>query len=141
MELVLGRFSCFYLEIQTSLSVAPNSQFVRIQVKNVNILAKRAHLLGPILNHDEDFTVRNEVAKIMLLHLSVCSQGGLPQCMLGYHPPEQTPTPPPTKTATAVDGTHPTGMHSCLYFFRRRWVKLRRGSWMRRTTGRATASL
>ena len=28
-------------------------------------------------------TVRNEVAKVMFLHLSVCPQGGLPQCMLG----------------------------------------------------------
>ena len=32
------------------------------------------------------FTVRNEVAKVMFLHLSVCPQEGLPQCMLGYHP-------------------------------------------------------
>ena len=51
-------------------------------------------------------TVRNEVAKVMFLHLSVCPQGGLPQCMMGYHyhpreqspreqasPPEQAPTP------------------------------------------------
>ena len=63
--------------------------------------------------------------------------GGLPQCMLGYtplradtsrgraplrqtplgrHPTGQTHPPadtrPPTK-ATAADGTHPTGMHSC----------------------------
>ena len=30
---------------------------------------------------------------------------------LGRHPPGQTP--PPQQTATAVDGTHPTGMHSC----------------------------
>ena len=29
------------------------------------------------------------------------------QCMLGYTPP------PPTWAATAADGTHPTGMHSC----------------------------
>ena len=29
-------------------------------------------------------------------------------------PPEQTPSPPtPAQTATAGDGTHPTGMHSC----------------------------
>ena len=39
--------------------------------------------------------------------------GCLPQCMLGYHPPpEQTP---PRDTVTAADGTHPTGMHSCLF--------------------------
>ena len=35
-------------------------------------------------------TVRNEVAKVMFLHLSVSHsvhRGGLPQCMLGYHTP------------------------------------------------------
>ena len=25
-------------------------------------------------------------------------------------------TPPPLQTATAADGTHPTGMHSCFFF-------------------------
>ena len=30
----------------------------------------------------------------------------------GRHPPGQTPPPIPA-VATAVDGTHPTGMHSC----------------------------
>ena len=93
--------------------------------------------------------------------VSVHGGGGcLPQCMLGYHPPqvrhppgqtpprEQTPpspgadtppgqTAPPKKilsflhflhppsppqdtvqeTATAADGTHPTGMHSCYFMF------------------------
>ena len=47
---------------------------------------------------------------------SFCSQGG------GVHPSMQTPprqTHPPraetsTHMATAADGTHPTGMHSCL---------------------------
>ena len=111
-------------------------------------------------------TVRNEVAKVMFLHLSVILfTGGLPQCMVGYHPPgtdtppggdtpldhtpldqappDQTPqtrhlpdqappldqAPPPDQTppnrhppkgrhtprqmATVVDGTHPTGMHTC----------------------------
>ena len=39
-------------------------------------------------------TVRNEVAKVMFLHLSVILfTGGLLQCMLGYHPPG-TDTPP-----------------------------------------------
>ena len=46
--------------------------------------------------------------------LSVHGGGGLPQCMLGYHP---YPPPPgaarPQQMATAADGTHPTGMHSC----------------------------
>ena len=47
---------------------------------------------------------------------------------LGRHPTGQTPpplgqipTPPPgrplpNQTATAADGTHPTGMHSCVIF-------------------------
>ena len=42
-----------------------------------------------------------------------CTRGGLPQCMLGYHTPPGVDTPPPRETATAADGTHPTGMHSC----------------------------
>ena len=71
------------------------------------------------------------------LHLSVSHSvhgGCLPQCMLGYIPPGETPqadtpwtdtprqTPHgqtpldrhPQQTATAADGTHPTGMFSCL---------------------------
>ena len=42
-------------------------------------------------------TSRNEVvAKVIFLHLFVIlfTGGGLPQCMLGYHPPEQTHIPP-----------------------------------------------
>ena len=50
--------------------------------------------------------------------------GCLPQCMLGYiHSPISGQTPPlgrhplgrhpPGQTATAADGMHPTGMHSC----------------------------
>ena len=70
----------------------------------------------------------------MFLYLSVIlfHRGGgcLSQCMLGYTPspgadipPELTLPPgadtpqgqtsPTQQTATAVDGTHPTGMHSC----------------------------
>ena len=69
--------------------------------------------------------VRNEVAKVMFSRACVCPQGGLPQCMLGYppgpdthplgpDPPPRDQTPPPREAATAADGTHPTGMHSCL---------------------------
>ena len=36
-------------------------------------------------------------------------------CMVGGVPGEDTPPP----TATAADGTHPTGMHSCIGIFRR----------------------
>ena len=32
---------------------------------------------------------------------------------LGTHLPGHTPYPLPHKMATAADGTHPTGMHSC----------------------------
>ena len=39
-------------------------------------------------------TVRNEVAKVMFLQVSVCPQGDLPQCMLGYH---HYHTPPGTR--------------------------------------------
>ena len=55
--------------------------------------------------------------------------GGLPQCILGYHPPpgrshhpppQEGSTPPPPgrkpREAAAADGTYPTGTHSCLEF-------------------------
>ena len=49
----------------------------------------------------------------MFLHLSVIlSRGVYPSMHWGRHPPGQTP--PPQQTANAADGTHPTGMHSCL---------------------------
>ena len=78
-------------------------------------------------------------AKVIFSQVSVCPQGGLPQCMLGYTPQDQTPqdqTPPhweqtsrpeqtplleqtrPRKHTPAYGqraaGTHPTWMHSCL---------------------------
>ena len=77
-------------------------------------------------------------AKVMFLQVCVCPRGGLPQCMLGYHSPipgtppgagappqEQAPPrnrPPsrpgtPQQTATAADGMHSTGMHSCLLYY------------------------
>ena len=34
----------------------------------------------------------------------------------GIHPSPSSRHPPPQQTATAADGTHPTGMHSCIYF-------------------------
>ena len=54
-------------------------------------------------------TVRNEVAKVMFLQAYLSTRGGLPQCMLGYHPPgaddpapEQAPpgADPPPGTGT-----------------------------------------
>ena len=49
--------------------------------------------------------------KVMFLHLSVILGGCTPQV---DHPPgRHTPLLP--ETATAADGTHPTGMHSCFH--------------------------
>ena len=67
------------------------------------------------------FTIRNVVAERSCFYtcLSFCSWGvsGRYPLTLGQTPPGQTPpgqTPPPRKeTATAADGTHPTGMPSC----------------------------
>ena len=61
--------------------------------------------------------------------VTFCSQGGVCPVHAGIHPPGQTPrkstsplealpgstpTPHTPPTATAADGTHPTGMVSCL---------------------------
>ena len=60
-------------------------------------------------NLDLIFTVRNEVAKVMFLHLSVIlsTGGGLPQCMLGYHPPPGVGTP--REQTTFPEQAPPTG--------------------------------
>ena len=52
-----------------------------------------AEVPSSILTGDAIFTVRNKVAKVMFLHLSVIlfTGGGMPQCMLGCHPLEQAP--------------------------------------------------
>ena len=68
------------------------------------------------------FTVRNVVAERLCFHrrLSFCSQGGCILACTGADTLRQTPplwqthSPPPT--ATAADGMHPTGMHSCFQF-------------------------
>ena len=80
-------------------------------------------------------TVRNEVTKVMFLQASVCPQGGflvggpgpggawsgggcllprglLPGGVVGIPACTEADTPP-GEMATAADGTHPTGMHSC----------------------------
>ena len=48
--------------------------------------------------------------------LSFCSHGGvcIPACTGADTPWAETPGQTPPPTATAADGTHPTGMHSCL---------------------------
>ena len=47
-----------------------------------------------------------------------CTRGGLPQCMLGYHPPEQTPpyTVHAGRYSQQVGGMHHTGMQSCCHY-------------------------
>ena len=78
-------------------------------------------------------TVRNQVAKVIFLHVSVilfmeggaipvCIASGIPACLAaglkwgtcsqGGSAPRGRP-PSRKQTATVADGTHPTGMHSC----------------------------
>ena len=62
-----------------------------MNINGVPTLTKCCHIPKTIL-----FTGRNEVvAKVIFLHLSVIlftgGEGGLPQCMLGYHPPRSRP--------------------------------------------------
>ena len=90
------------------------------------------------VQHDY-YRQQHSCGKVMFLHLSgILSTGGCPPPSVdtpwadtpsGQTPPQTEPTrqtltlgrhpslgrhrTPPPKTATAVDGTHPTGMHSC----------------------------
>ena len=82
---VASRFSIIILPIQ-SLS----KNYIKLRVNGSYHSAKTT--TGTFLL----VTVRNEATKVIFLYLCVCPQGGLPQCMLGYHPlPEQTPPLPP----------------------------------------------
>ena len=57
---------------------------------NISTVWRKLHVSSEIAFQTEDvITVRNEVAKVMFLHLSVIlfTGGGLPQYMLRYHPP------------------------------------------------------
>ena len=61
------------------------------------------------------FTVRNSsCGKVMFPQVSVCPRGW---CTPPYGQTPQADTPwadtPLNQMATAADGTHPTGMHSC----------------------------
>ena len=102
-------------------------------------VSQRMHIFMPhtvqmckyegILEYSRIFTVRNEVAKVMFLHLSVCPQGGSPSVHAGIPPPPPPPGPdtprdqtrhlqeqPPQGACTTIpqDQTrHPTVMHSC----------------------------
>ena len=108
------------------------------------------------------FTVRNEVTKVMFLHLSVIlSTGGV--CLsvwwdttpLGpgtptyqaapktrHSPKDKAPLQdqayPPTgvQTATAADGTHPTGMHSCFLLCCIGFVSIKLLFFLSKTVGR-----
>ena len=113
---------CLQLRMTSDLSPGTSLDFSKY-----NITKATAYII----------TVRNEVAKVMFLHLSVCPQGGLPQCRdttpgagtpLGSTPPPRssprpradTPHPPlgagtPPQMAAVADGAHPTGMHSRVF--------------------------
>ena len=77
------------------------------------------------------FTVRNEVAKVMFLHVSVILSTGGGVCLSACWDTTTTTPPPRTGTplgagtphsrhhpqmATVADGTHPTAMHSCMQY-------------------------
>ena len=60
---------------------------------------------------------QHSCGKVMFSQASVIlfTGGVYPSMHWGRHPPRQTPLPwadPPPPTATAAEGTHPTGMHS-----------------------------
>ena len=72
------------------------------------------------------FTIRNEVAKVVFLHLSVILFTGGVCLSACWDTPREAPPPqeapphpspgkhnPLRETAAAADDTHPTGMHSC----------------------------
>ena len=101
------------------------------------LMCSKSKIFGIMNSVSQIITVRNEVAKVMFLQVSVYPQRGVPGpggCLvLGGAESREVPGPggcvclvlgggvvsqhalrqnPPGETATAADGTHPTGMHS-----------------------------
>ena len=69
-------------------------------------------------------TVRNSSCGKVMFYRCLSVQGG------GVHPPAKQPNPgqnPPPPMATAADGTHTTGMHSCFFLFLPPATKLGQG--------------
>ena len=103
--------------------------FVNTRIYFVSILCPKQNLFSIIICQPLLFAlksliiVRNEVAKVMFLHQSVCPRGGGSASVhqAPRHPPGPgTPRGPGTPlscreqaTSPGTDGTHPTGMHSC----------------------------
>ena len=71
--------------------------------------------------YSDIFTICNSsCGKVMFSQGSVILSTGEVYIPLGRHPPGRHPP----KTATAVDGTHPTGMHSCCSFLHYLYFKM-----------------
>ena len=70
-------------------------------------------IVGQIATKDIITVRKQSCGKVMF------SEACIPACT-GADPPGRIPTrqtPPPQQTATAADGTHPTGMHSSQIYF------------------------
>ena len=88
----------------------------------LNRLSRLQHINKEVLNF---YRPQDEVAKVMFSQACVCPRGG-GAWSWGVPGPRGVPTPGGVwsrggawswgeggETATAADGTHPTGMHSC----------------------------
>ena len=134
MGWIRNQTSGLLLFVRSLMGVCATHMYMLVTVCKLGM--KDCHLSSSnFVLHDQNksmFTVRNSSCrKVMFSQVSVCPRGG--SCTspmarhhtpLGRHP-GQTPHPParhplgrhpPGQTATAADGTHPTGMHSCFKF-------------------------
>ena len=85
----------FNRSLQCSILVQRPKFSFRWIIKFTALKVRLLIFLRSLLTQSNIFTVRNEVAKVMFLHLSVRPQGGLTQCMLGYPPPPRSRHHPP----------------------------------------------
>ena len=108
---LIGRKSLHF--DKTRLNLWAHLNYLILSKMNAFQLAMHIHFMIHFI------TARNSsCGKVMFSQASVIlSVGGcLSHCLLGYIPQADTPwedTPPP-EMATAADGRHPPGMHSCL---------------------------
>ena len=97
-QVQMDLYSLFSISVSTELKKFSTRNYLSViyYLANLHVVPQSNFPVIHRVGNFDIFTGRNVVvAKVIFLHLFVIlfTGGCLPQCMLGYHPPEQTPPP------------------------------------------------
>ena len=112
-QVQMDLYSLFSISVSTELKKCSTRNYLSVidYLANLHVVSQSSFPVIHRVGNFDIFTGRNEVvSKVIFLHLFVIlfTGGCLPQCMLGYHPPEQTPPPPQSRHPWS---RHPQSRH------------------------------